>query len=199
MKRTGSMRSRVGPAVTTTLRPRSSPAAATRGAAQHRLDDLLRLDHAAGAGLAAGLAAVGRARESSTPRWRSVATFACVAALAHIRRFIAGATTIGTSVARHSVDSRSSARPCASRAMKSAVAGAMTMRCGQRASSMWPIAASAAASHRSVRTGRPESAWNVSGVTNSLRAGGHHDLHFGAAILESTRRVRRSCRRRCRP
>ena len=101
-----------------------------------------------------------------TPRARSVATFACVAALAHISRFIAGATAIGASVARHSVLSRSSAWPCARRARKSALAGAITMRSAQRASSMWPIAASAVASHRSERTGRPDKAWNVSGPTN---------------------------------
>ena len=44
---------------------------------------------------------------TSIPRAASNATLACVAAFAHISRFIAGATVIGTSVARHSVVSRS--------------------------------------------------------------------------------------------
>jgi hypothetical protein len=62
--------------------------------------------------------------------------FACVALFAHMTRFIAGAITIGASVARHSVASKSSARPPASRAMKSALAGAISTSCAQRANSM---------------------------------------------------------------
>ena len=92
------------------------------------------------------------------PRAASVATLACVALLAHMTRFIAGASMIGASVAMHSVQSRSSARPAASRAMKSALAGAINTICAQRASSMWPMAASAALSHKSLRVGRPDTA-----------------------------------------
>ena len=92
------------------------------------------------------------------PREISVSTLACVALLAHMTRFIAGASTSGASVARHRVDSKSSARPPASRAMKSALAGAISTTCAQRASSMCPIAASAAPSHRSLRVGRPDTA-----------------------------------------
>src|SRR6266436_4730921 len=40
---------------------------------------------------------------------------------------------------------------------------------------MWPMAASAAASHRSLRTVRPETAWKVVGVTNS-RAPAPHEV-----------------------
>src|SRR5690606_20460561 len=46
-----------------------------------------------------------------------------------------------------------------------AVAGATTIRSAQRASSMWPIAASAAGSHSEVRTGCPDSAWKVCAPT----------------------------------
>ena len=95
---------------------------------------------------------------------------ACVAAFAHICWFMAGASVIGAAVARHSVLSRSSARPAASRAMKSALAGATSTRSAQRASSMCPIAASAAESHRLSRTGRPESAWKVVAPMNSRAA-----------------------------
>ena len=102
----------------------------------------------------------------STPRARSVSMLACTAAFAHITRFIAGAIDSGASVARHSVVSRSSAWPAARRAITSADAGAITTRVAQRARSMWPMAASAAASHSEVRTASPDSAWTVSGVTN---------------------------------
>ncbi len=168
MNRTGSMRSRVGPAVTSTLRPASTPASAgvAAGAAAR-----IASTRSAGSSIRPGPVSPQAWSPTPgprivTPRDRSNATFACVAGFDHIRRFIAGAMLIGTSVARHSVASRSSARPCASRAMKSAVAGATRIRSAQRASSMWPIAASAASSQRSERTGRPDSAWNVSGVTN---------------------------------
>jgi hypothetical protein len=51
-----------------------------------------------------------------------------VAAFSHISTFIAGATSSGQRRASTSVESRSSARPCATLAMKSAVAGAITIR-----------------------------------------------------------------------
>ncbi len=92
------------------------------------------------------------------PREIRVSTFAWVDLFAHITRFIAGASTMGASVARHSVANKSSARPWAKRAMKSALAGAISTNCAQRASSIWPMAASAAPSHRSLRVGRPETA-----------------------------------------
>ena len=52
--------------------------------------------------------------------------------------------------------------------MKSALAGATRMASAQRASSIWPIAASAPVSSKSVATGLPDRAWKVSGVTNSV-------------------------------
>ena len=71
-----------------------------------------------------------------TPSATMRATLRCVAALAHIWRFIAGATSKGHSRARHSVDRRSSAAPWASLAMKSAVAGATTMASAPRETAM---------------------------------------------------------------
>ena len=71
-----------------------------------------------------------------TPRDIKVSTFAWVALLAHMRRFIAGASTSGASVAMHSAANKSSARPPARRAMKSALAGAISTSSAQRASSM---------------------------------------------------------------
>ncbi len=61
--------------------------------------------------------------------------------------------------------------PPASSAMRWAVAGATTTRSAQRASSMWPIAASASASHSSARTGWPDTAWNTVGATSRVALG----------------------------
>jgi hypothetical protein len=93
---------------------------------------------------------------------------ACTAGCAHITRFIAGAMVSGASVARHSVVSRSLAWPVARRAITSAEAGAITTRVAQRASSMWPIAASADSSQSETRTASPDSAWKVSGATKRV-------------------------------
>ena len=70
------------------------------------------------------------------PRATNVSTFACVALFAHMTRFMEGATAMGASVATHSVANKSSAWPPANRAMKSALAGAISTSCAQRASSM---------------------------------------------------------------
>ena len=59
-----------------------------------------------GPNFAAGLVPFARAIDVRCRVHCSVATLACVAALAHIRWFIAGATAIGASVARHNVLSR---------------------------------------------------------------------------------------------
>ena len=133
MNRTGSMRSRVGPAVTTTLRPASAP---VPGSSRKTASTI-----ASGSSIRPGPVSPQACPPAagpriSTPRERSRSTLARVAAFDHISRFMAGATAIGASVARHRVASRSSASPCARRAMKSALAGATTMRSAQRASSM---------------------------------------------------------------
>ena len=120
-----------------------------------------------------------------TPRDLSVATLACVAAFAHIRRFIAGASAIGAAVARHRVVSRSSAWPVARRARKSAVAGAMITKSAQRASSMCDIAFSASGSHRSLRTSRPGHRLEGHRRHELARARGEHDLHFGALLAQA--------------
>ena len=60
------------------------------------------------------------------PRSRNVATLATVAGLLHICGCMAGTKSIGAFVARIELVKRSSARPAATRARRSAVAGAMT-------------------------------------------------------------------------
>ena len=98
-----------------------------------------------------------------TPRRRSVATFSCVAGCSHISVCIAGAKTTGH-VATSTVDvSKSSARPAAKRAIRSAVAGAITIR-----SASWPTRTCWTSSTRlntSVSTGFPDSASNVAAPT----------------------------------
>ena len=79
-----------------------------------------------------------------TPRDRSAAMLARVAGCSHIAGFIAGATSTGARVASRMVLARSSARPFAIFASKSAEAGATTTRSGCRARRIWPISASAA-------------------------------------------------------
>src|SRR5450631_2688163 len=105
-----------------------------------------------------------------TPSARSCAALRCVAAAVHICRFIAGATSKPQSRARQSVESRSSAAPCASLAMKSADAGATTITSACLERSMCPIALAAPESHRSVSTGLPDSACSVIGAMNCVAA-----------------------------
>ena len=69
-----------------------------------------------------------------TPSAASCATLRRVAACSHIRTFIAGATSTPVSVAKSRVEARSSARPCAIFANRSAVAGATTIRSATRLS-----------------------------------------------------------------
>ena len=166
MKRTGSIASRVGPAVTTACFPDSGPLE-QRPASASRISSGSDM-RPSPVSPQAWKPAPGPM--TAMPRLRKVARFCWVAALLHISRFIAGATAIGRSLARHSVVSRSLAMPAARRARKSALAGATRMASGQRASSIWPIAASAWGSNRLVRTWRPDSAWKVSAPTNSCAA-----------------------------
>ncbi|CFP60231.1 Uncharacterised protein [Bordetella pertussis] len=93
-----------------------------------------------------------------------------VAGLAHISRFMAGATSKGQARARHSVESRSSARPCASLAMKSALAGAISTASAPRVRSMCAMLLSTRASQASTKTGRPDSACMVTGVMKCVAA-----------------------------
>ena len=108
MPRTGSIASNVGPAVTSTRLPAEHLRRARR---DERREDFLRLEHAALADFAARLVRRRPGPRIATPSATSCATLRCVAAFAHICRFIAGATSSGHSRARHSVDRRSSACP----------------------------------------------------------------------------------------
>src|SRR4051794_11068523 len=67
---------------------------------------------------------------TTAPRRRSVATLSCVAGCSHISVCIAGTNTTGQEAVRRVAVSRSSARPAAARASRSAVAGGSTTRTG---------------------------------------------------------------------
>ena len=89
-----------------------------------------------------------------------------------MRSFMAGASSQREgSIASSVAVTTSSAAPVRSRAIKSAVAGAITATSAQSASAMWPAASSCWASNRSVDGGVPVSAWKVSAVTNRWAAG----------------------------
>src|SRR5437660_250870 len=166
MNRTGSIGSRVPPALTTTRRPARSRRTST-----------------ARASASSSAAAAGSRPAPTWPlaRWpdsgsttmrpwpRSAATLAATAGWAHMASFIAGATTTGQRAASTVAATRSSAWPLASRATRSAVAGATSATCAQSPSSTCGSGGPAGA-NRSVWTGRPDRPWNVAGPTNRVAA-----------------------------
>src|SRR5215213_9234040 len=107
-------------------------------------------------------------RTTTAPRLRSVSTLAWVAACSHISLCMAGEKTIGQCAVSSTFVSRSSARPDAARASRSAVAGATKTRsiscpiltCGTRCAS----------SNTEVCTGRPDNAAQVLSPMNSSAA-----------------------------
>ncbi len=167
MARTVSIGSRVPPAFTTTRSParlrgpsrRSASAASSRGSTMRPSPCQPQ----------ASSPASGPSRR--TPRARSRSTFSRVAGWFHMWTFMAGATSTGARVASSRVVTRSSARPCAMRASRWAVAGATTTSSAQSASAMWSISPSSAASKSSLRTERPERVWSTSGETKRAASG----------------------------
>ena len=148
MKRTGSIGSCVGPDVTSTRLPASGS-----GRCSERLGgggDLQRLGHAAETRFAALGHLAGIGTDDVDAVGASCARLRCVALAAHMRGFIAGASRIGLSVASSTAVARSSAWPPAILAIRSAVAGATTMRSVSRASRIWPTSNSLCASNKSV-------------------------------------------------
>src|SRR5690606_29425876 len=116
-----------------------------------------------------------------TPRARSVATFATVAGCSHISVCIAGAMTTGQRAVSRVEVSRSSARPDAARASRSAVAGATTTR-----SAPWPSATCGTCSTSS-------NTWSVAGSPDSASHVGAPTKRSAAAV--GTTRTRCPCSR----
>ncbi len=114
-------------------------------------------------------------------------------------RFIAGASTIGASVAMHRVDNKSSALPPANRAMKSALAGAISTTCAQRAR----LDVTHGGFRRivpQIAAGRPARyRLKTHGGDEALRRVRHHHLHVRTAFDQSALPGPDSCTQRCLP
>ena len=89
------------------------------------------------------------------------------------------------------LESRSSARPCASLAMKSALAGAITIASAARLRLMCAILFGTLASHWSVYTGCPESRLHRGRRDEMTRRLGHHDLHLDVLLDQQAHQFRR--------
>src|SRR3954468_17038724 len=100
---------------------------------------------------------------TTAPRRRRVATFSCVAGCSHISVCMAGTKTTGQEAVSRVAVSRSSARPMAARASRSAVAGATTTRSACCPIRTW--ATSGTSDQTSVVTGLPDSASKVAAPT----------------------------------
>src|SRR5439155_100955 len=128
MNRTGSIGSRVPPAVTTTRRPAKSYRERTASAIASKIVCEL-------ASRPVPTCPLARCPDSGstmvTPRRRSVVTFSCTASFAHIASFIAGAITTGHRAASKVAVTMSSERPAAIRPTTLAVAGATRISCAQ--------------------------------------------------------------------
>jgi hypothetical protein len=162
--RTGSSGSWVAPAVTRTRRPtRSRDVPGCSSTARQAAS------RSSGSGILPGpeSAPVSRPVAGSRtrmPRSRSVSTLAVVAACSHISVCMAGAISTGHRAVSKVAARRSSARPAAARASRSAVAGATRTR-----SACWPsrtCGTSGTSVNTSVVTGCPDSASQVAAPTN---------------------------------
>src|SRR3984885_9892246 len=185
MNRTGSSSSLVPPAETSTRLPLrsaarpSAPRASTRTATPKS---------SVGSGSRPGPLSAPVRRPvagSSTiaPRSRNVATFACVAGCCHISVCMAGANTTGQRAVSRTAVSRSSDRPAAARASRSAVAGATKTR-----SAVWPsrtCGTLCTSSQTPDDTGSPESAAQVASPTKRSASGVGATLTWCPASVSS--------------
>ncbi len=185
-KRTGSRASWVPPALTTTCRPARSRARTASTVAGSSSSEAATAAMSKASGRRPGPVSVPVRRPEAgsmtrTPRSRSVATLACVAGCCHISVCMAGTIRTGQRAVSRTLVSRSSARPDAARASRSAVAGATTTR-----SAVWPMrtwGTSVTASKTPVWTGLPERAAHVVSPTKvrAFASGDHGDLVAGFA------------------
>jgi hypothetical protein len=129
MNRTGSIGSRVPPAVTSILQPARSYGIASARASSSSANVVISSGSGSRPAPVSDPVSRPHAGSSTTaPRRRSVATLSTVAGCSHISVCIAGANSTGQRAVSSVAVSRSSARPWAARASTSAVAGATTTR-----------------------------------------------------------------------
>ncbi len=162
--RTGSSGSRVPPALTTTWRPARSGPAAPRASTRRQISNSSPGSGSLPLPVSTPVSRPTAGSITTAPRRRSTATFSRVAGCSHISVCIAGAKTTGQRAVSRVFVSRSSARPWAAFASRSAVAGATITR-----SACWPIrtcGTSCTPDQTSVETGWPERASQVGAPTN---------------------------------
>ena len=99
------------------------------------------------------------------PSCCKVVTLRRVGGADHIAGFIAGASTTGHCAAKIAAVAKSSARPCASRAIMSAVVGITKIAAASRVSRMCPMRCSDAASNSSRSTDASANACTSKGLT----------------------------------
>ena len=141
---------------------------------------------------------------TSTPRSRSSATFAWVAASAHIRSFIAGATIRGAVQARKEVVSKESQMPAASLAIVFAEAGATTKASAPSTTARWEIGSCSGArvrpgigaAHRVAgelvrQHGRADDSLERGGADEPLGGRGHRDANPVAGERREARELDR--------
>ena len=161
-KRTGSIISRVGPAVTSTRRPANSRGGTSSFSTAATICSGSTMRPTSSSPQArcprAGPAKRAPQRERrSTLRW--------LARQFHMAAFIAGASRMGQRMAMKAVESKSSAMPLANLPSALAVAGATTNNSAHLASEIWAILLRAANISR--HTGLPLSVSSVNGAMNS--------------------------------
>ncbi len=185
MKRTGSSGSCVGPAVMRIVSPSRSLECCelvpllTRGAACAVRFATISAIRSGSASLP-GPVVPHASRPSSGsimvwPRCLKIARFSWVAGCAHMLLFMAGASTTGPVNARYVVVRKSFANPWARRAMRSAVAGAITRMSFSCATAICStalerVSSELAPENRPVITLRPVRAAKVSGVMKCCAA-----------------------------
>src|SRR5256885_66001 len=118
-----------------------------------------------------------------TPRARRTSRFATTAGCRNISTFMAGATSTGTAVARYSVESASSAMPCANFPRMLAVAGATSSRSGPDAVVVGGMALGA---HRMAREGLERHRGD-----ELRRMPRHNDVHVHVALLQLAQHLAR--------
>ena len=204
MKRTGSIASRVPPAVTTMCRPVRSASRAADTSGGRAAGSAARTGTSPMAATTASTMNVRSARRptpdcpdargpesgstTTYPKLRKRATFAVVAGWVHMSPSIAGATTTGAEVARQVAVTTSPASPLAIAPSQCAVAGATTMASAASPIRMWPIRPSGRRSSSSVSTGWRESAANDRAPTKRVAVG----VSMTATSAPSARRRRSS-------
>ena len=129
--------------------------------------------------------------DEGTPSSASVARLRRVAGCVHIFGFIAGAISTYLSVASSTVEARSLARPSASLAIRSAVAGATTIKSASRDRRIWPTSCSSLRSNRSVNTWSAVECSDRQRRDEFLRRRRHHAAHRSAALAQAADQVER--------